>query len=145
MKVLDAVYEDIHWLLLISGHLLCKDYEGEEPLMSSEVLAYCVAKAEAGSTDMNTSLKLLASPTQCISEFPNAEDSTDPVIRLISAVFRLCEIEKNAIAANMVAYMSPEVSSSIMWFLKFWAEGYLMPPASHYQKVGTVFVSLWHL
>lgn len=135
MKVMDAVYEDIHWLLLISGHLLCKDYEGEEPLMSSEILSYCVEKSDAGSTDMNTSLRLLASPTQCISEFPNAEDTTDPVIRLISAVFRLCEIEKNAVAANMVAFMSPEVSSSVMWFLKFWAEGYLMPPANYYQKV----------
>lgn len=135
-KLLDALYEDIHWLLLISGHVLCKDYEGEEPLMSSEILTYCIEKAEAGATDMNTSLKLLASPTQCISEFPNAEHSTDHVIRLISAVFRLCEIEKNAITANMVACMSPEVSSTIMWFLKFWAEGYLLPPVNYYNKVG---------
>lgn len=134
-KLLDALYEDIHWLLLITGHVLCKDYEGEEPLMSSEILAYCVEQAEAGSTDMNTSLKLLASPTQCISEFPNAEHSTDQVIRLVSAVFRLCEIEKNAIAANMAAFMSPEVSSTVMWFLKFWAEGYLLPPANYYSKV----------
>ena len=134
-KILDALYEDIHWLLLITGHVLCKDYEGEEPLMSSEILAYCIEKADTGSTDMNTSLKLLASPTQCISEFPNAEQSTDQVIRLISAVFRLCEIEKNAIEANMAAYMSPEVSSTIMWFLKFWAEGYLLPPVNYYNKV----------
>lgn len=134
-KLLDALYEDIHWLLLIIGHVLCKDYEGEEPLMSSEVLAYCIEKSEAGSTDMNTSLKLLASPTQCISDFPNAEQNTDQVIRLISAIFRLCEIEKNAISANMVSYLSPEVSSTIMWFLKFWAEGYLLPPVNYYNKV----------
>lgn len=134
-KILDALYEDIHWLLLITGHVLCKDYEGEEPLMSSEIVTFCIAKADQGSTDMNTSLKLLASPTQCISEFPNAEHSTDLVVRLISAVFRLCEIEKNAIAANMSAFMSPEVSSTIMWFLKFWAEGYLLPPVSYYNKV----------
>lgn len=134
-KILDALYEDIHWLLLIVGHVLCKDFEGEEPMIVSDILAHSIGQAATADSDMATSLKLLASPSQCVSEFPNAAHNTDHVVRLIAAVFRLCEIEKNAVEANMTVYLSPEVTSTIMWLLKFWSDAYLLFQSSYYSKV----------
>lgn len=80
----------------------------------------------------NVTLQLLASPQSDISDVQGAEQSADHVIRLIAAVFRLCEIEKSAIEANYANMLSPELSTSILWFLHRWSLCYFLPVESNY-------------
>ena len=36
----DNLYEDLHWLLLISGYLLADESNGETPLIPKEIISY---------------------------------------------------------------------------------------------------------
>lgn len=37
---MDNLYEDLHWLLLISGYLLADESNGETPLIPQEIISY---------------------------------------------------------------------------------------------------------
>lgn len=85
-------------------------------------------------------MRLLASPQNSISEIDGAEQSADHVIRLVSAIFRLCQIEKIAISANLTNMLSPELSSTIVWFLHRWSLSYLVPNESFYSEISTTLL-----
>lgn len=36
--LMDDLYEDLHWLVLITGHVLCMESEGEVALIPSEIM-----------------------------------------------------------------------------------------------------------
>lgn len=55
--------------------------------------------------------------------------------RLMSMVIRLCETESQALKANLGHLLSPEVSSSLMWFLRRFCLSYLLPDESFYTEV----------
>ena len=40
VALVDNLYEDLHWLVLIAGHLLCMEADGETPLLPSEIMRY---------------------------------------------------------------------------------------------------------
>lgn len=93
--------------------------------------------------DVNVTLQLLASPQSDISEINGAEESADHVIRLIAAVFRLCEFEKKAIAANLTSLLSPELSCTIIWFLHRWSLRYLLIVENHYSEISTTILEAY--
>lgn len=72
--------------------------------------------------------------------FPGHEAS-DPVIKLVAAIFRISEIEKRAIEAGYVSLLSPEVSSTVMWFLRRWALTYLLAQECYYSEI-RYFISI---
>lgn len=131
-KAMEILFEDIHWLLLIAGHVVAMECTGEQPMIPSEIMQYSVEQLSNGTVDITTSLKVLAAPSQCITQTPQADTNCDPLIRLLTAVFRICEIENNAIEYKMKDFLSPEVSSDIMWFLNQWSEAYLFMLAEYY-------------
>ena len=53
----------------------------------------------------------------------------------MSDILRLCETEAQAISANLGFLLSPEVSSSTMWFLRRFCLTYLLPNESFYAEV----------
>lgn len=61
----------------------------------------------------------------------------DHVIRFVFNVMKLCSIEDYAVSVNHGQFMSPEVGSSLMWFLKRWCLSYLLPIENYYQEVST--------
>uniref|UniRef100_A0A182TAG4 Exportin-4 n=1 Tax=Anopheles maculatus TaxID=74869 RepID=A0A182TAG4_9DIPT len=132
---LENLFEDLHWLLLISGHVIAMESVGETPTIPEPIMTFCKQQIDSGATDVTNSLKLLASPNQDIQEIPNAESNVDPVIRLMAAGFRLCELEKTAIEVRMYQFLSPELSATTMWFLRHWCGTYVMssyePAATH--------------
>uniref|UniRef100_A0A182WDZ0 Exportin-4 n=1 Tax=Anopheles minimus TaxID=112268 RepID=A0A182WDZ0_9DIPT len=123
---MENLFEDLHWLLLISGHVIAMESVGETPMIPEPILTFCKQQVESGATDVTNSLKLLASPHQDIQELPNAESNVDPVIRLMAAGFRLCELEKTAIEVRIYQFLSPELSATMMWFLRHWCGTYVM-------------------
>ena len=88
-NVLGDLYEDIHWILLVSGNVLTMDTDGETALIPTEIMRYSLDKANE--VNIETSLRVLASPGEPSASIPGHE-STDPVVKLAAAVLRLSEI-----------------------------------------------------
>ncbi len=54
--MLGSLFEDLHWLLLISGHTLTLDSEGETAIIPSEVLQHSIN--QASTVNVETTLKV---------------------------------------------------------------------------------------
>ena len=130
--VMSDLFEDIHWIVLITGNILSLDVDGETALIPSEVMQHSIS--QAGSVDVSKSLEVLASPGQPASDIPGHE-SSDHVLRLVGAVFRLSEVEKRCVEAGLMSLWSPEIGSSIMWFLRRWSLTYLATQETYYQEI----------
>uniref|UniRef100_A0A8C2HNS1 Exportin-4 n=1 Tax=Cyprinus carpio TaxID=7962 RepID=A0A8C2HNS1_CYPCA len=131
-KVLDDLYEDIHWLILVSGYLLADDPQGETPLIPSEVMAYSIKHSTE--VDINTTLQLLGSPGEKATSIPGC-NRTDSVIRLLSAVLRTSEVESRATRASLTELLSPQMGKDIVWFLRRWAKTYLLVDEKLYGQI----------
>ena len=58
---------------------------GETPMIPSEIMRYSISLANK--VDVNTTLKVLASPSHEASAIPGSEDHSDPVVRLVVVFF----------------------------------------------------------
>lgn len=138
LKILEVIYDDILWILMVGANVIAMRFVGEGALIPSEVRKVSREQKAAGCTDLTATLKLLASPGQNVSEIPNAEQSADLVIRFIAAVFRLCDVENKAIELKMNAVLSPELSKNIAWFLLMWSESYLLFSSKTHDEVSVI-------
>ncbi|KAG2456786.1 XPO4 protein, partial [Polypterus senegalus] len=135
-KVLDDLYEDIHWLILVTGYLLADDTQGETPLIPPEIMEYSIQHSTE--VDINTTLQILGSPGEKASSIPGC-NRTDSAIRLLSAVLRTSEVESRATRANLTDLLSPQMGKDIVWFLKRWAKTYLLVDEKLYNQVSLPF------
>ncbi|XP_014029519.1 exportin-4 isoform X1 [Salmo salar] len=131
-KVLDDLYEDIHWLILVSGYVLADDPQGETPLIPAEVMEYSINHSTE--VDINTTLQILGSPGEKASSIPGC-NRTDSVIRLLSAVLRTSEVESRATRASLTELLSPQMGKDIVWFLRRWAKTYLLVDEKLYEQI----------
>ncbi|KAJ8372294.1 hypothetical protein AAFF_G00290800 [Aldrovandia affinis] len=131
-KVLDDLYEDIHWLILVTGYLLADDPQSETPLIPSEVMEYSINHSTE--VDINTTLQILGSPGEKASSIPGC-NRTDSVIRLLAAVLRASEVESRATRASLTELLSPQMGKDIVWFLKRWAKTYLLVDEKLYSQI----------
>nr|CAD7397101.1 unnamed protein product [Timema cristinae] len=60
---------------------------------------------------------------------------------LVAAVFRLCEIERRAVDVNLIHLLSPEVGSTLMWFLRRWSLSYLLPVERLYSEMSMALLT----
>ncbi|KAB0372652.1 hypothetical protein FD755_015405 [Muntiacus reevesi] len=135
-KTLDDLYEDIHWLILVTGYLLADDTQGETPLIPPEIMEYSIK--HSSEVDINTTLQILGSPGEKASSIPGY-NRTDSVIRLLSAVLRVSEVESRAIRAHLTHLLSPQMGKDIVWFLKRWAKTYLLVDEKLYDQISVPF------
>ncbi|XP_033118145.1 exportin-4-like [Anneissia japonica] len=138
-KLIIDLFEDIHWLVLISGYLIADDAKGETPLIPFEIMQYSIQ--ETPNVNVETTLQVLGSPGHAVSSIPGSETSSDKVVRLIAAVFRLSEVERRAIEANLTHILSPQLGTTIVWFLKRWCRSYLVLNEKYYSHVSLPIVS----
>ncbi|KAJ8253441.1 hypothetical protein GJAV_G00213000 [Gymnothorax javanicus] len=131
-KVLDDLYEDIHWLILVTGYLLADDPQSETPLIPSEVMEHSISHATE--VDINTTLQILGSPGEKACSIPGC-NRTDSVIRLLSAVLRTSEVESRATRASLTDLLSPQMGKDIVWFLRRWAKTYLLVDEKLYSQI----------
>uniref|UniRef100_A0A674PNH5 Exportin-4 n=1 Tax=Takifugu rubripes TaxID=31033 RepID=A0A674PNH5_TAKRU len=131
-KVLGDLYEDIHWLILVSGYLLADDPQGETPLIPTEVMEFSIKHSTE--VDINTTLQILGSPGEKASSIPGC-NRTDSVIRLLSAVLRTSEVESRATRASLTQLLSPQMGKDIVWFLRRWAKTYLLVDEKLYEQI----------
>uniref|UniRef100_A0A8C5RD43 Exportin-4 n=1 Tax=Laticauda laticaudata TaxID=8630 RepID=A0A8C5RD43_LATLA len=135
-KMLDDLYEDIHWLILVTGYLLANDTQGETPLIPPEIMEYSIKHSTE--VDINTTLQILGSPGEKASSIPGY-NRTDSVIRLLSSILRVSEVESRAIRADLTHLLSPQMGKDIVWFLKRWAKTYLLVDEKLYDQISLPF------
>nr|XP_023018498.1 exportin-4-like [Leptinotarsa decemlineata] len=136
---LDGLFEDIHWIILIAGHVLCMDSDGETPMIPSEIMHHSLEQHICHKAGLEASLKCIAAIESKVAKPENFEQS-DHVIRIVFDIMKLCTIEDFAASVNLAQFMSPEVGSSIMWFLKRWCLSYLLPVDLYYQELSPTLI-----
>ena len=67
----------------------------------------------------------------------------DPVVRLVSVIFRLADLEKHALGSGLSELLSPQVGRSIVWCLRHWAKSYLLPDEKDYEKLSVSLMSVF--
>ena len=65
----------------MTGSVLTDASEGETPMVPSEIMQYSIDSCKK--TDIQTSLKVLSSPSNEFHTIPGADTKTDPVVRYI--------------------------------------------------------------
>lgn len=106
-----------------SGNVLTLGTDGEPELIPSEIMKYSLDQAP--NVNVDTSLRVLASPGQPSTDIPGHE-ATDPVILLVSSVFKLAEVEKRAVEAGFAGLCSPEVLQKRILFCSVASQSYLI-------------------
>ena len=84
-SLLTVLHEDLHWLVLITAHLLTEEAEGETPMIPAEIMEFSIQQST--NVDINTTLRVLGSPADSIDTIPGASTHSDYVIRYIFILF----------------------------------------------------------
>lgn len=139
---MDNLYEDLHWLLLISGYFLADDGNGEKPLIPKEIISY--SSSLESHVDVQATFQCLCS-SQIQGDANSIQDYSrvDPVVRLVSVIFRLADLEKHALGSGLSELLSPQVGRSIVWCLRHWAKSYLLPDEKDYEKLSVSLMSVF--
>ncbi|XP_034829098.1 exportin-4-like isoform X1 [Maniola hyperantus] len=120
-----TLFEDLHWILMITGHFLAVDCtEGETVMIPSELVQYSMSQ----NADIDASLRYLVGESTCT-------DNVDPILKLVGEILRISSWECAALEAGLAAVFSPELSATLSWLLKIWANSYLVPQPSQYSEV----------
>ncbi|KAK5650842.1 hypothetical protein RI129_001871 [Pyrocoelia pectoralis] len=138
-KTLDNLFEDIHWIILIAGHILCMDSDGETPMIPSEIMQYSVRQYDKNESTLDSTLKVLANVGEVTYEI-DCITQCDHAIRIFSDVLKLCVLESSAGQVKLGHFMSPEVGCTLMWFLKRWCVSYLLPTENFYQEISPTLI-----
>jgi len=156
-KHLTSLSEDIHWLLLMTGFIMFQvNSEPDEPAISNEIMNYSILISKY--TDVNLVTKLFsllntppahsASLNQqqqssisraLIETRLNENDLFDPMIRFIFNTFQLSELENQMFSLNMLAHLSPQVASTLVWFLKELCRSFLFMREETYTDLSPIF------
>ncbi|KAJ8920418.1 hypothetical protein NQ315_005284 [Exocentrus adspersus] len=136
---LDNIFEDIHWILLISGHVLCMDSDGETPMIPSEIMQYSIEQNKRNETTLDATIKAIVAVESKVQTPPDF-DQCDHVIRIVFNVLKLCIVEDYAVSITLGHFLSPEVGSTLMWFLKRWCLSYLLPVENYYQELSPTLI-----
>lgn len=64
---LETLFEDIHWIILIAGHVLCMDSDGETPMIPSEIMQYSIDQSNTHKTNLEASLKAIVAAVNKVS------------------------------------------------------------------------------
>ena len=83
--------------------------------------------------------QVLASPGNRASDVSGMEETCDHAVRLIAAALRLCEVERRAADAGLAMLLSPELGSTVVWWLRRFALTYLLPNENLYAEMSPSF------
>lgn len=149
-KHMTSLSEDVHWILLISGFTLFQvSSDGDDcRSISNEVMDYsikCSQFVDMGLIHRLFSSGLLASSGQHGQNLmANKElietrlagfDRLDPIVQLIFNSFQFSELENQMFSLNMLYVLSPQVASTLMWFLKEFSRSYLYMKEVNYRVI----------
>lgn len=59
-------------------------------------------------------------------------------------MFRLCEVENQAVDAKLTDFLSPQVGRTVMWFLERWSDAYVLHDEMDYVEVRSIIAAGVH-
>ena len=130
---LEGLYEDIHWLLLVSTYTLSNVVSSEESTIPKEILEYSISQQQSYSTCNNLCDFILADDDYS-SEKTNLSN-IDPVLSLVICVCRWCMVEKTFIEGGLKDVFSPQTGETAVWCLTNVLCPYLMMDEKMYDQV----------
>ncbi|XP_066917411.1 exportin-4-like isoform X2 [Clytia hemisphaerica] len=116
----DVLFEDLNWLLLIATFVLTVDTTGESAQVPNEIVDCSNDFLTSHQSCVASSVRYLTT----IGKEGNVAE-VDPCVGLFTSVLRVVEIQNEFLNSNLVASYSPEIASTVLWFLKRWTRGYL--------------------
>ena len=131
----ENLYEDLHWIILIAGHILSDEVSGEKSLIPDEVMMYSIAQSE------NVHLESTAKYLTSLGTADIGNRKIDSITRLVTSILRVADLEKQALAAGLGPTLSPELGGNIMWILTKVCEVYLMLSEPDYGQVSVPLVT----
>ena len=140
---LDSLYEDLHWLTMVTGYTLCQVEKGRAvEYIPLEIMQYSITKHKAAKLVENGSSSLALGMGNEAAAFLQGEggsvvdvSSMDPVVALILSVCRLCNLEKAFISNGLIDVLSPQLCDTVIWCLAQLVDPYLMLDENCYQEV----------
>ena len=126
---IDDLHEDLHWMFLISGHVLCNVVDGEEVVIPEAVLEY---SSQQGAFTKEIDIQDLI--LHCVPGSVSSSDA-DVLVQVFAVGAQWCVIESEMIKQGLFEYLSPQLSESATWFLSTIANSYLMKRKEAYKKV----------
>ena len=65
------------------------------------------------------------------------------MVKLVSAIFHLADLEKLALRSGLSDLLSPQVGRTLVWCLRHWARSYLLPDEKEYAQLSVGLMSLF--
>ncbi|XP_048485635.1 exportin-4 [Plutella xylostella] len=128
-----SLFEDLHWILMITGHFIAIDCtEGETVMIPPEIIHYSLVE----NCSIDASLKYLVGET-------TSTENVDPIIKILGEILRVSAWECAALEAGLSSVFSPELSATMSWLLKIWANSYLMLQPNLYSEMSAVLECAW--
>lgn len=119
---LDSLYEDLHWLTLISCFTLCNATD-DIPL---KIMAHSISLQKGCLPEMaNLDIRRLV--------FQDGGETVDlrtlkldPVVALVVLVCRLCVMENMFVESRLLEVLSPQLCETVLWCLSEIVQPYIM-------------------
>ena len=155
---LEAAYEDLHWLTLVSAHTLCDVEQGEVVQIPREIMDFSISShhervgqgkeggereglvcAEAQGVDFERNVAALVLE----GERGGAVDLTglDPVVALVLSVCRISLLERQFISCGLIDLLSPQLCETGAWSLSRIVGPYVMFSDENYGQVSLPMVA----
>ncbi|ODN03763.1 Exportin-4 [Orchesella cincta] len=136
-ETLNPIFEDLHWGILIAGHVLAFDGLGETNLIPAEINEMSLetrANPDTSAVAFEKSFEMIAA---------GAEESVDPIVRLVSCVIIISETERRVSASGMAHLLSPELTANVLWFLHRFSQSYFFVNEEYYASISPCFLACW--
>ncbi|KAI8814795.1 hypothetical protein BJ742DRAFT_189682 [Cladochytrium replicatum] len=107
---LHQLYENIHWLTLITGHIIADYAEGEKNMIPRSILHW-TGKSEGAS-----------------------------FFEVVDLVFQCLDILTVEADSNLLSDISPALAESLLWFVQRWCSTYLLLVPSDYYSLSKTMI-----
>ena len=120
---IDKIFEDLHWVVLITSHLLADETLGETPTVPYEVLDLSLRAQDSVTQDASLLHNMFIDYATVVK---TENIVIDPIVQIIASVFNYINLENRFLHADMPSMLSPELSSDCLVFLSRLCESYIL-------------------
>ncbi|XP_037079811.1 exportin-4-like [Pollicipes pollicipes] len=141
-----ALHEDIHWTLMIAGHVLALDLRSETSLISPRLNQFSVSFLSPADRPQDPAVVAASAAALRLAgtdpaRTPELPDKVDPIVRLVACGVRILKILQTAAQSNLSDVISPEVTCTTLWFMQRVTLTYLMPNENYYNLLSASLLS----
>ena len=135
---ISELYEDIHWLVLFSGHVLASVCEGESPLIPQPLMKLSISTKSQNysSEDILKFIKFeVPGFLDDATSYCHLMSTLDPVVTLVVRVLQVSHLFAMMSATGLAELCSPQVAEILAWFHIHWTRTYLNMKEDDYEQV----------